>query len=271
MFETQLEAVKMGAQGNAPLLAGAIAEMTEGIDPRLKPLFQEGLELEKGGSVTGWKLAETTQDIAGAVQEFRALPAGSQLAAASRFATPSAGASIGFDQLANVIMANQIRPSGVAAEATRGALASINRELGTLVNKVRPLAKPLALGAVAAGATMAILGPAPGEMPPPAEREQVQLTNPTRDDVEIPGVTKQLLGAPTTAPHLQQKATQLDQAGSDRRKSLRATIRANNITAQQRQALVNRLNGRYPGNQMNVNLQDDRRTLNPHAISDMLD
>jgi hypothetical protein len=270
LFEQDLEALKAGAAGNPRLLEGAVSRMTEGIDPRLKPLFQEGLQLEKGGSVTGWKLAETTQDIAGAVQEFRALPAGSQLTAASRYATPSAGASIGFDQLANVIMANQIRPSNLAAESTRSALAAINRELGTVVNKVRPLAKPLALGAIAAGATMAILGPAPGEMPPPAEREQVQLTNPTRDDVEIPGVTKQILGQPTVAPHLQQKATQLDEAGSNRRKSLRATIRANNITAQQRQALINRLNGRYPGSQMNVNLQDDRKTLNPHSISDMI-
>jgi hypothetical protein len=117
---------------------------------------------------------------------------------------------------------------------------------------------------------MAVMGSTPGVMPPPEERGSTQLTNPTRDDIEIPGVTKQILGQPTTAPHLQQQAVQLDQTGSDRRKGLRATIRTNNISPEQRQSLVSRLNGRYPGSQMNISLQDDRKTLNPHAISDLL-
>jgi hypothetical protein len=271
MFEAQLDAVKMGAGGNAPLLAGAISEMTEGIDSRLKPLFQEGLELDKGGRIGGWHLAETTKDIAGAAHEFNALPAGSQLAAATRYATPSSGASIGFEQLSNVIMANQIKPSNFAAEGARNTLAAINRQLGTIAHKTRPIIKPIALGAIAAGATMAVLGPTPGQLPPPSGDERVQLTNQTRDNIEIPGITQQILGQPSVAPHLQQKSMQIDQSSSDRRKSLRATIKANNLTTQQRQALVNRLNGRYPNSQMNVNIQDDRKTLNPHAISDMLD
>src|SRR5690606_30239479 len=48
-FEKQMQAVNMGAQGNAQLLEGAIAEMTEGIDPRLKGLFQEGLTDQETG------------------------------------------------------------------------------------------------------------------------------------------------------------------------------------------------------------------------------
>lgn len=280
MFETQLDALRSGAGGNAALFSGAINEMTEGIDSQLKPLFQEGLQLKGGGSVSGFQIAETAEDIAGATRELRALPAGAQLAAATRYSTPSTGTSLSFNELANAIMANETRAPSAATKGARSALAAINRELGSAANKARPFAKPLALGALAAGATMAVMS-SPSTMPPPSERPapasdnrdygSTQITNATRDDVEIPGVTKQVLGEPTMRPQLQQKAAQLDQSGANRRKSLRATIRANGITPEQREALVGRVNSRYPGSRIHVNLQDDRRTLNPHSISDMID
>lgn len=278
LFEEQMTAIRKGVAGNAPLLEGTISSMIETLPPDIKQLFGEGGNIEGIGPVAGWKISETTQDIARTSQEFDALPPGSQLAAATKYATPSRSASIGFEQLAAVRMANEIRPTSVVSEGVRGAIASINRELGSAVQKARPFIKPLALGALAAGATMAIMGGGPSSMPPPEERRSssapggnTTLTNPTRDDIEIPGITKQILGDPSTRPQMQPQAIQLDQTGSDRRKGFHATIRANGITPAQRQSLVNRVNGRYPGSQINVNLQDNRKTLNPHSISDMID
>lgn len=272
-FEQQMQALSMGAQGNARLLEGSIAAITEGtVKPELMDLFGEGMDIVGGGRVEGFKLGETTGDIATAIQQMRALPEGAQLAAAAKYSSPSASGAVKIADLSAVLMANQINKGSAGLEMSRNALAAINQDLSTVVNKARPYLKPLALAAVAGGLTAAILSPGPGTMatggvpPPPA-----QSSNPNRDDISIPGIANQQLGSPSVTPQLQQRATLSETEGAQRRKSIRARIQANNVTPQQRQSLTERLSNRYPGSHINVNMRDDRRTLNPHSVNDILD
>ena len=59
--------------------------------------------------------------------------------------------------------------------------------------------------------------------------------------------------------------------GAERRRSIRARIQANGVTPEQRQSLSERLSSRYPGSQINVRMQDDRKSLNPHSVNDMIE
>jgi hypothetical protein len=262
IFETQIEALKTGSQGNAPLLQAAIEDMTQNVSPELKPLFYEGLTSSEG-KISGFNIQQSTNDIANSVREMRALPEGSQLSIVNRFATPSRSGAYSLEQIPNILSANSIRKTEGFAESSRNLMATINSELGSAINKVRPFIKPIAIGAAVAGAAMAILSPIPSNMPAPKDRSF------KTDNMEA-SPSKQVMGQPTVSPQMQPVVTDMADSSYENRKGIRTSIRANQITSEQRKELTQRLNSRYPGSHLNLNIQDDRRTLNPHAISDML-
>jgi hypothetical protein len=268
-FEQQMRAINAGARGNANLLEGAMSSMIEGIDPSLKGLFQEGLHDNSGRFISGFKMSESSQDIANAIQEFRALPSGSQLAAASRYTTPGGSTSLGMNELKSAISANEIRATGsAAAQGSRNMIASINNKIGAAKNAARPFIKPLVAAAAVTGGVMAVMGSSPGSLPPPREVEKTELTNQNRDDIQMPG---QDLGSPTASPQMSPSSVQMNNGPMERAKGIRASVRANGITPEQRSALTQRLNGKYPGSRINVNIRDDRKTLNVHSVSDMIE
>ena len=273
-FEQQMSALSQGAQGNARLLEGAVTSITQGtVKKELMPLFQEGMGIQGGGFVKGFQLAETSSDIANSIVAMRTLPEGAQLAAAAKYSSPSASGAIKIADLPVAMMANQINRGGAAVEGSRAALAAMNKQISSFSQAAKPYLKPLALAAAAGGLTAAILSPGPGTMatggipsePPP------RIANPARDDIGIPGITNQRLGSPTAEPHLRQQTVMAETQGAERRRSIRARIQANGVTPEQRQSLSERLSSRYPGSQINVRMQDDRKSLNPHSVNDMIE
>jgi hypothetical protein len=277
MFQRGLQETKLGVAGDAALLEGSIASMSEGVSPELKGLFQEGVTLANGERISGFDVPQRAKDITNSVMEFNSLPRDSQLAAHARYGAPSQSLKVNFQDLPNVVSANRLSSSSSATKMSRGVIAELNSQLSSVVQKSKNIAKPLGVGlAVTAGASL-LLGSSPGTlnttatMQPmnriPAAAAMPDMPNSSRDEISMPS---QGLGSPTVAPQMQPKAVMIDE-GTASRKSMHVRINANNVRPSQREEFVNRANGRFPGSQINVNVRDDRKRMNAHSISDIID
>jgi hypothetical protein len=179
----------------------------------------------------------------------------------------------------NFRMANTMVESSTMINGSRAAIASINKAISNATNKARPFIAPVAIGAAIAGIASSFLSGGPGVMAPPPQMagatprqqpEGVSIPNKSRDEMEIPGVTQQQLGNPTSSPIMANTERQIDTSGFERRKSIHANIRANGITEDQRNRMVEKLNSRYPNNRMNININDNRRSINSNNIDKLV-
>lgn len=275
LFQKGLQNTKMGVSGTDPrLLEGAISELAENVSPEFRGLFNEGITLN-GEQISGFNVSQRARDIVNSVNEFNSLPRDSQQAAFARFATPSSSLAVSFDDLPNVAMANRLNDThGAAAKMSRNFIADINNTLSNVVQKAKPFAKPIAIGVGVAAGVSLLMGDSPGTLDVSATSKPMNRPIPSadisggsRDEIALPPAGQQM-GSPSISGSMQQKAYMLEDAS--RKKSTSIKIAANNISQSQREQLTNKLNNRYPGSQINVNVRDDRKRMNAHSISDII-
>lgn len=284
-FERQLSTVNLAVGTSQPdLLEGAVREMVnfdEITDPRKKNLIEgllgSGVTLDDGTRINGLDLQGTSQNISKAMTQFQLHGTDVQ---AARMHSVMRGDTFSASDAAEYLKATDLSSKAGFAESSKQALSGINESLAQISSKARSYAKPIAIGAAVAAGVSMFMNSDPQSMVAPAPPHSSGLSdakmagvaalstpsNSARDEI-----APQVQGNPTAPGMSSNSGWALNNQKMKQRQAVRAQIQARNIPPNERTRLISSLSNNYSNSNLNVNIRDDRRSLNRNTLSDMLE
>lgn len=271
-FQRQMSDLRVGAGGSASLFADSIRDIVDASDNVTAGLLGKGARISIRGKerfIQGFDIDTTARQIIDAVSLHTGRTGADNLSRTQRFITPSKGARIGLKDIPDVLSANSLnRVTGKYAQGAQDALASINESLASAINRGGRYVKPALVGLAVAGGVGFALSGSPSSLEPPDMPSSSGAGSMSATDVE-PNVARQVQGDPSISTRIQQAIFGTDEDTAEAQR-IRAKIRANNVSSEQRERLTQLLNSRYPNQQMNINVNDARGSLGATRLSDML-
>ncbi len=280
-FERQLNDIQFSIKKGQPdFLHGTVKEMIgynklAGADKDIADLVLGGGEFNLVGEgqtikAKGLDLARTSQIITDAMQEFSTSGTDIQSLRMHEMMRGDSFSRADVDAYLRGVDLSGDMPAKTFADRNRALMAELNTGLASIKNRVRPYAKPAAIGlAVAAGAGLFLSG-SPSELGPSAPRPEAEVSRPANQARDLPEVEAREIGSPSTPPQHRNRSWALNNQSYKQRQSVRAQIQARNLNPGQKSLLMERLSNQYPGSNLNVTVRDDRRSLNRTTLSDMI-